>query len=352
MATRNRSAVLSLPLIVAPLLTFSFGVVSAVTVDIAPSRDNTLFEYDPSDGDSLLHSNGIGNFFSAGRNRANSLIRRGLIAFDLSDLPSRAVVVPGSVSLQLHVVDAPKRDTSGAERPFWLVPLDANWGEGSSLADVGVSGAGSGAPAQIGDATWLHSEFNPAIHDPRHPDTSVAGHWQLPGAMGANPLDPTQFGAPAGLVPAAPYLGPVDFRHADLENDLNHWIARPDENFGWIVLGDERVDGSEVSSNRGFASREHVSLAPRLVFEYVLNPDINQDGMVDAADASSIFDQWSQSGSADLNLDGLVDAADAGIVFAAWTGDAALVPETMTATWLLSILLSAWGIYRRDAVVA
>lgn len=242
-------------------------------VSITSSKDNTLYEYDSADVDSPFNSNGSGNFFSAGRSRNRSLIRRGLIQFDLSTIPAGATVVPGTAELTLEVVDMPKKDTSAEDRDFWLVLLDRDWGEGASTADVGISGAGSGAAAMDGDATWLHATYDLAIHDPRNPNPTDPGYWPQAGALGNAPLDPTVFGEPAGTVPAAPFLGSVAFTSGTIEDDINAWLASPTSNFGWIVLGDERIDDPGMSSNRGFASREHPDHPPLLTFEYTVVPE-------------------------------------------------------------------------------
>jgi len=247
----------------------------AELVSITSSKDNTLYEYDPADLQSPFSSNGRGDFLSAGRNYSRSLIRRGLIQFDLSksSIPTGAVVVPGTAELNLEIIDMPKKDKTGETRDFWLVRLDRDWGEGTSKADAGTSGAGSGASATEDDATWLHTMYDPAIHDPREPDPVQPGYWPQAGALGNVPLDPTVYGDPAGTVPAAPYLGPVVFESPAMEAHINAWLADPTSNFGWIVLGDERIADSNRSSNRGFASHEHGDYPPLLTFEYTIVPE-------------------------------------------------------------------------------
>ena len=53
---------------------------SAAMITINPTKDNTLYEYDPADGDL---SNGAGFHFFAGEN-ATGETRRGVIAFDIA----------------------------------------------------------------------------------------------------------------------------------------------------------------------------------------------------------------------------------------------------------------------------
>ena len=55
-----------LTLVVATALGVLGGsLASAGTINIMPSKDNTLYEYDPAEGD---HSNGAGFHFFAGEN--------------------------------------------------------------------------------------------------------------------------------------------------------------------------------------------------------------------------------------------------------------------------------------------
>lgn len=246
--------------------------VRAESVRLQPSKDTTLYEYDPADPDSLLNSNGSGDFFSAGRTRSRGLLRRGLLQFDFSAIPTDAVVIPGTVELQLEVVDSPTRDTSGEERDFWLVPVAEEWSEGDSVANAGISGAGSGAPASVGDATWLHAIYDPAVHVPGATSTDGPGYWRQVGVIGNSPVDPLMFGDPSGTVPAAPYLGPVTFASSSLEADINAWLHDDTANFGWLILGDERIAGNDVSSARGFTTREHNN-PPTLSFQYAVVPE-------------------------------------------------------------------------------
>lgn len=241
----------------------------AETASLTAVQDNTLYQYDPSNPDSLFNSNGIGNFFSAGCTFSRSQIQRGLLRFDFSGLPAGATVVPGTVQLNLYVLDVPKKDTS--PRPFWLVPLTGlgqPWGEGNSLANLG-SGAGSGAPAEPGDATWFHTQYNPPDHDQETFVPGGAGFWPQMGALGNDALDPwTLYGSPDGTAGGA--NGPLALSSGSMADAIQAWLQNPASNFGWIVLGDETVNSTSLSSKRGFATHEHTDPAyhPQLTFEY------------------------------------------------------------------------------------
>ncbi len=246
----------------------------AESVSLTSVEDNTLYGYDPAEPSSNFNSNGSGDFFSAGRSRNRSQIRRGLIRFDFSGIPAGATVVEGSASLDFYVVDVPRRDPS--PRPVWVVPLvglGQPWDEGASEALVGVGGSGSGAAAELNDATWFHTSYDPAVHDQTTFDSNGAGFWPQQGALGNSPLDPwSLYGDPLGIVDSV--IGPVSFSSAGIEADVNAWLQDGSTNFGWIVLGDETLEGDDVSSNRGYATHEHANaeFRPVLSFRYVPEP--------------------------------------------------------------------------------
>src|ERR1043166_8468758 len=88
-----------LTLAVATALGFLGGnLASAGTVNINPSKDNTLYEYNPDDGD---RSNALGMHFFAGET-ALSQARRGVIAFDIANnIPPGATITAVSLSLNM-----------------------------------------------------------------------------------------------------------------------------------------------------------------------------------------------------------------------------------------------------------
>lgn len=247
----------------------------AATIVLPAAKDNTLLRYDPTDPNTALNSNGSGDFFSAGRTTARDEIRRGLIQFDLSSVPANMQLVPGSVHLKLRVIGIPKKDTT--PRPFWVVGLAGlagQWGEGASDADVAISGSGSGAPAQLGDATWFHTSYDPSTHNTTTFTAGGPGFWNQQGALGAAISNPAAiYGAAAGI--AGSTEGFVDFTSASMQNDVSVWLANPTTNFGWIIIGDEGLTGTDTSSKRDFASRQHANAAfqPVLTFDVIAVPE-------------------------------------------------------------------------------
>src|SRR5207249_6586281 len=120
----------------------------ADSININPSKDNTLYEYVPADGDL---SNALGNHFFTGET-AMGEVRRGVLAFDIAgNVPSGSTIT--SVTLTLNMSKTP----SNTARTVELHRLLADWEEGTSQAS---GEEGTGAPATPNDATWRHRFFD------------------------------------------------------------------------------------------------------------------------------------------------------------------------------------------------
>src|SRR5437899_9060299 len=181
-----------------------FESASANIINIMPSKDNTLYEYDPAEGD---HSNGAGFHFFAGENAMGEL-RRGVLAFDIA-----GAIPPGStitaVSLSMNMSMTP----TGAVT-VELHKLLADWGEGTSHAPMGE---GDGAPATPNDATWRHRFFDSVF-------------WTTQGA---------DFSATVSASQSVGGIGQYTWSSAQMVADVQAWLDNPTSNFGWLVLGDE-----------------------------------------------------------------------------------------------------------------
>ena len=124
------------------------GFAIAETININPSKDNTLYEYVPADGDL---SNALGNHFFTGETAVGEL-RRGVLAFDITgNVPAGSTIT--SVTLTLNMSKTP----SNTARTVELHRLLADWEEETSQAS---GEEGTGAPATPNDATWRHRFFD------------------------------------------------------------------------------------------------------------------------------------------------------------------------------------------------
>ncbi len=198
-------------------------------ISIFPSKDNTLYEYDPAEGD---HSNGAGFHFFAGENGMGEL-RRGVLAFDIAgSVPPGSTITAVSLSMNMSM-------TPAGALTVELHKLLADWGEGTSHAPMGE---GDGAPATPNDATWRHRFFDTIF-------------WT------------TQGGDFSATVSASQSVGPTGqytWSSAQMVADVQSWLDNPASNFGWLVLGDE----SAAATAKRFDTRESAS-PPVLTIQYI-----------------------------------------------------------------------------------
>jgi len=230
----NRRRLLALA-VAAALGALAGSLASAGTININPSKDNTLYEYDPVDGD---RSNALGFHFFAGETGMNEL-RRGVLAFDIAgNIPLGATITAASLSLNMS------RTPTNTAYVMELRKLLADWGEGTSIAP---GEEGDGAPATPNDATWRHRFF----------DTMF---WSAQG------------GDFSATVSASQLVGPVGqytWSSAQMVADVQAWLDNPASNLGWLVLGDETA----IATAKRFDTRESAS-PPMLTIEFIRAPRV------------------------------------------------------------------------------
>ena len=189
---------------------------AADTILIVVSRDNTLIE-DPQGA----FSNGSGPYLFAGRtNQQANNLRRGLIHFDVaSALPAGSRI--RSVQLFLYL-----SKNQGFTGGISLHRVINDWGQGISSAT-----GGSGAPAALDDATWLHTFY---------PDffwATMGGDYVMDASAVMN---------------VGPDIGSYTWESKKMAEDVQSWLMNPGENFGWMLIGDENTPQSVMR----FSSRE------------------------------------------------------------------------------------------------
>jgi hypothetical protein len=202
--------------------------VNAAIISIMPSKDNTLYEFDPKEGD---FSNGAGFHFFAGENGMGEL-RRGVLAFDIAgSVPPGSTITAVSLSMNMSM-------TPAGAKTVELHKLLADWGEGTSHAPMGE---GDGAPATPNDATWRHRFFDTIF-------------WTTQGG---------DFSATVSASQSVGGIGQYTWSSAQMVADVQSWVNNPASNFGWLVLGDE----STAATAKRFDTRESAS-PPVLTIEY------------------------------------------------------------------------------------
>ena len=207
---------------------------SANIINITPSKDNTLYEYDPAEGD---HSNGAGFHFFAGENGMGEL-RRGVLAFDIAgSVPPGSTITAVSLSMNMSM-------TPAGALTVELHKLLADWGEGTSHAPMGE---GDGAPATPNDATWRHRFFDTVF-------------WTTQGG---------DFSATVSASQSVGGIGQYTWSSAQMVADVQLWLDNPAGNFGWLVLGDETT----IATAKRFDTRESAS-PPVLTIQYIPGPRV------------------------------------------------------------------------------
>ncbi len=197
-------------------------------------QDSTIYE----DATGSLAS-GVGQFGFTGTN-AQGAIRRFFIQFDIAgSIPAGATIT--SARLELDVVQLPpsyQSDTYGAHRAL------SPWGEGPA------DGFGSGAPAQAGDATWLHTFF---------PGT----FWNNAGG---------DFAAVASGSTSMNSLSRHAIDSAGLAADVQDFLDNPGNNFGWLIKSVQETPRTA----RGFGAREFALIGkrPALIVNYTTSTSI------------------------------------------------------------------------------
>jgi hypothetical protein len=220
------------------LFIFGFMAVASSTraqvqeVTVFPFKDNTLFQ---SQTGSL--SSGAGIHFFVGRTRLAAL-RRGVIAFNLAE-----AVPPGATIDSVRLSVTVSRSVDASAREVFLHQLSADWGEGASNA--GNSRGGDGAPAQAGDATWIH-RFSPG-------QTWSSAGGDFDGLASAS----TMVGGNATYGWGGKGSDPI-------VQDVQGWLDNPASNFGWILIGEESVN----KTARQFNSRENATGTPQLTIRF------------------------------------------------------------------------------------
>ncbi|MEL6842484.1 MAG: DNRLRE domain-containing protein [Bacteroidota bacterium] len=212
-----------LTFLIVALLVSSISLLQAqTTITLNPSEDNTL--YQRADGS---RSNGAGERLFVGRtNQSSNNLRRALVRFgDIADsIPEGATVT--EVSLIFRVSRATATNTSDVS----LHRVNRSWGEGSSDA---ANNEGAGIAAAGGDATWIH-----AFSDTINWTTAGGDFVQTPSAS-----------------TSVNNVGNYTWTSSEMVDDVNAWLEQPDENHGWILVGDEttaksakRLDSRESSN--------------------------------------------------------------------------------------------------------
>lgn len=214
-------------------------IASADVMQFGASKDTMIFQNNVNNG------LGGGPGFFAGTN-AQPSIRRGLISFDVSAIPTDATIT--DVKLRLTIGQSAGSgggSGSGSLNPtIGLHKLLTTWGEAGTGATTnsGLGGTGQGSAAQVGDSTWnarFYSATTPTL-------------WTSPGGLAGTDFTSV---ASASLVQGND-VGSIStwLSTPSLVSDVQGWLANPSTNNGWMLINANEVDPQTF---RGFYSRNY-----------------------------------------------------------------------------------------------
>jgi hypothetical protein len=193
----------------------------ADVVNLEPAKDATI--YNDTVGN---RSDGQGSTMYSGRAGTNTSwpVRRCMVAFDVaSAVPAGSTVQ--SVQLKLYM-----SQTVVGAKTFDIHRLTTAWNEGPSVGQ-----SGNGAPAQVGDSTWLYTYWN-------------TQSWTTPGGdFVATPSASTSVGSSYQYY----FWGST----AAMVADVQAWVNNSSVNHGWIVRGPE----TGLKSAKQFESSESLA---------------------------------------------------------------------------------------------
>jgi autotransporter-associated beta strand protein len=199
---------------------------SGQSVLLPASKTNTLIQVAGPTSQQL--SNGLGDVFVGrtnqdGQGPATISIRRGLIAFDVTDNVPAGSNITG-VTLILD-------DAKGmnGNPTITLGRMLRDWGQGTSLFDGGI-----GAPATNGDVTWYYTCYNAA-------DPTASPTWAAPGGLAgvdfSSSISATALDVATGASNQS--LSFSSTANPLMIADVQQWLDSPAANFGWIIFGNE-----------------------------------------------------------------------------------------------------------------
>jgi hypothetical protein len=205
---------------------------------LTPVADTTLAESDPD------NNLGAQNFLEAGVIEPSGTLEplRGLIRFDLSQIPTNAVI--SNATLRVSVV---LTNTDAQFEYLELHRMLQPWTEGAGSGGTNEAGP-FGAPALNGESTWNNRQ---------HPGVA----WASPG--GGSGVDFIAAASSTFLV----YSVSNYTISSGLVADVQKWASNGVTNFGWMLKASNEKF-TTLADARRFGSREDAPHAPLLTVTY------------------------------------------------------------------------------------
>jgi len=241
---------------------------SAFAVYVAGSRADMVANIPSTGDDTLFQGNVTGDLGDPGifvGTDSNTSFKYGLMAFDVSSIPSYATVT--SVTLDLYVgmvAGSGGGNVTNFGPPRTISIYDESQAWGASTNEVGstsFAGHGQGFAANPGEATWNDAQYNS--------NSSLAVPWT--GGQPANITGSSVALATTANIPGTDGLE-VPWSSAALATEVQGWIDAPSSNNGLVIVN---ADSTSAQSFLGFwgasgAANANNGMAPDLVVNYTV----------------------------------------------------------------------------------
>ncbi len=197
-------------------------------------RDSSIFE------DQI--NNGAGGFPYIFVGNTNNSVRRALIRFELPEGLSGDQISTATLVLQIDRAGPGAEDTD----IYKFFRLTNDWGEADTQPEGSI---GVGSPAEDGDVTWLSAFHN-------------STQWSGAGGDFENTSSDTI------VIPRDTFgddeANRIEISTPALTEDVKSWADSPQNNFGWIITGED----NNTQSARRFDSKETTEgTGPELILE-------------------------------------------------------------------------------------
>lgn len=235
----------------------------ADSVTLTPVADTTLVETAPD------NNLGAQTFLEVGVIETSGTFERlrGLVRFDLSQIPTNAVISNATLRVTV-VLNSTNRFPESPELHRMLQP----WTEGNKSGGTDEASI-LGAPATDGESTWNHRQY-----------PSLA--WASPG--GSNGVDFVNRASGTIFVYST---SNYTFSSSLLATDVRQWVTNAASNFGWM-LKSTIENNLTFGAARRFGSREDASNAPVLTVIYgIFKPVITTSSPLPSGTAGTAYYQ-------------------------------------------------------------
>ncbi len=226
------------------VLLFLLGIMeSAYTTTITISSDTANIYDTTLYSDSTTDNVGANLLNWVGQNQAGSK-RRLLLQFNLSSIPSDAVISAVTVTLNMT------RAAGGLSGNQVFYRVLNSWSQGTGLGRGNVAGGQGGQPVP-GGASWAFRQ-------------NFSLPWTTPGGDFSSLTSAlNNVGSTAGL---------KAWSGSGLVSDVQAWVNGSLPNNGWILIGDEGASGSA----RIYSASENLVNSPSLTVMYTETLGVNE----------------------------------------------------------------------------